>query len=133
MVSFHVNHTTRDSVSVPDYDNHQNTMCDTVVFVSSEDHQSMHNVNVHSVLEDNAFDISNHDCVFSTDPCPSDSLTLDSPDALNYFVFLDEAVAFTGLPNYKCRHFPIFTHLHLDTWDDLLFDDHNNIICEYLR
>ena len=83
VVSFHDNHTTRDSVSVPDYVNHQNTMCDTVVFASSEDHQSPWDVNVQSVLEDNAFDISNHDCVFSTDPCPSNSLTLVSPDPLN--------------------------------------------------
>ena len=125
-VSFHDNHTTRDSVKVTDYVNHQNTMCDTVVFASPEDLQL-------PVLEDNAFDISTRDCVFSTDSSPSDSLTLASPDPLNYFVFLHEAVAFTGLPNYKCRRIPIFTHLRLDTWDDLLVDYHDNIICEYLR
>ena len=117
----------RDSVSVPDYVNHQNTMCDTVVFASSEDLQSPHDFNVQSVLKDNAFDISTRDCVFSTDSSPSDSLTLASPDPLNYFVCLHEAVAFTGLPNYKCRRIPIFTHLRLDTWDDLLVDYHDNL------
>ena len=78
-------------------------LCVTVVIASSEDPQSTHDADVQSVLEDNAFDI-----------CPSNSLTLDSPNALNYLVFLHEAVAFTGLPNYKCRRFSIFTHLHLD-------------------